>query len=106
MRFARAEGVGVVKTIDIVRAAGFAACVALVLPIPYLNVTSAAAASSSAKATKTASNALASTAPVDVKEPQGTPSVTAADDDKCLRSRKRLWVEGEGWVVRRVTTCF
>lgn len=23
----------------------------------------------------------------------------------CVRSRKRLWVGGEGWVVRRVTTC-
>jgi hypothetical protein len=23
----------------------------------------------------------------------------------CLRSRKKLFVEGEGWIVRRVTTC-
>lgn len=33
---------------------------------------------------------------------------TVADDDastNCNKSRKRLWVEGEGWVVRRVTTC-
>ena len=27
------------------------------------------------------------------------------DEPACERSRKRLWVEGEGWVVRRVTTC-
>ncbi|WP_430911162.1 hypothetical protein [Methylobacterium sp. sgz302541] len=23
----------------------------------------------------------------------------------CNKARRRLWVEGEGWVVRRVTTC-
>jgi hypothetical protein len=41
-----------------------------------------------------------------VKDPQTTSSVSSVADDKCLRSRKRLWVEGEGWVVRRVATCF
>jgi ABC-type amino acid transport substrate-binding protein len=29
----------------------------------------------------------------------------AADDANCTTSRKRLFVEGEGWIVRRVTTC-
>ena len=31
-----------------------------------------------------------------------------ADDDdltNCSRTRRRLWVDGEGWIVRRVTTC-
>ena len=30
-----------------------------------------------------------------------------SDDDgaACTRARRRLWVEGEGWVVRRITTC-
>ncbi|KAB1075801.1 hypothetical protein F6X51_03040 [Methylobacterium planeticum] len=23
----------------------------------------------------------------------------------CSRTRRRLWVEGEGWIVRRITTC-
>ncbi|WP_335645539.1 hypothetical protein [Methylobacterium durans] len=34
-------------------------------------------------------------------------SVTEGEDDtaNCSRSRRRLWVEGEGWIVRRVTTC-
>ncbi|MEA1830995.1 hypothetical protein U8607_02780 [Methylobacterium durans] len=34
-------------------------------------------------------------------------SVTESEDDtaNCSRSRRRLWVEGEGWIVRRVTTC-
>ena len=34
-------------------------------------------------------------------------SVSENEDDtaNCSRSRRRLWVEGEGWVVRRITTC-
>ena len=27
------------------------------------------------------------------------------DAGTCSRLRRRLWVEGEGWIVRRVTTC-
>lgn len=26
-------------------------------------------------------------------------------DAACNRARRRLWIEGEGWVVRRITTC-
>ncbi|WP_298953519.1 hypothetical protein [uncultured Methylobacterium sp.] len=29
----------------------------------------------------------------------------AQDDGNCTTSRKRLWVDSEGWIVRRVTTC-
>jgi hypothetical protein len=29
-----------------------------------------------------------------------------ANDGTCDISRKRLFVEGEGWIVRRVTTCY
>ena len=34
-------------------------------------------------------------------------AVTETDEDpaSCSKSRKRLWIEGEGWVVRKVTTC-
>lgn len=34
-------------------------------------------------------------------------AVTESDDDltNCSRARRRLWVDGEGWIVRRVTTC-
>jgi len=34
-------------------------------------------------------------------------AMTEGDDDltNCSRSRRRLWVDGEGWIVRRVTTC-
>lgn len=29
----------------------------------------------------------------------------ATDDAACSRVRKRLWVDGEGWIVRRVSIC-
>lgn len=33
-------------------------------------------------------------------------SATEGEDDaNCSRIRRRLWVEGEGWIVRRITTC-
>jgi hypothetical protein len=85
------------------RAGGQAACVALLLSFSALGVSTADAASTSARATKVASKLTP--APADAEDPQTTSSV-AVDDDRCQRTRKRLWVEGEGWVVRRVTTCF
>jgi hypothetical protein len=41
-------------------------------------------------------------------EPLATSSIAkVASDDQpaCDRPRRRLWVEGEGWVVRRVSAC-
>lgn len=43
------------------------------------------------------------------KDPETTSSIVSDQDGEglnCDRSRKRLWVEGEGWIVRRVTTCY
>jgi hypothetical protein len=46
-----------------------------------------------------------------MKGDQADASTTTGSVDKdtdaagCLRSRKKLFVEGEGWIVRRVTTC-
>ena len=31
--------------------------------------------------------------------------VSADDDAACSKVRKRLWVDGEGWIVRRVSIC-
>lgn len=41
------------------------------------------------------------------RDPQYTSATGtgAATDEGCLRQRKRLWVEGEGWLVRKVTVC-
>jgi hypothetical protein len=34
-----------------------------------------------------------------------TDTRVAADDAACSKVRKRLWVDGEGWIVRRVSIC-
>ena len=39
-------------------------------------------------------------------DPAETSSVEVDDGKNCDQSRKRLFVEGEGWIVRRVTTCY
>ena len=42
-----------------------------------------------------------------MSEPESTSSVAPSQvDPGCSRARKRLWVEGEGWIVRKVTTCY
>lgn len=50
-----------------------------------------------------------SPAPTKVAEaaPAVQPAAVADEEDNavCNRARRRLWVEGEGWIVRRVTTC-
>jgi hypothetical protein len=52
--------------------------------------------------TKAKVTALASQDP----ETTGSIGEDRAGDLNCARSRKRLWVEGEGWIVRKVTTCY
>lgn len=58
-------------------------------------------------------SAMAAPAPVDrsttkVADAAPVSQLAAADEDEpanCSKSRKRLWVESEGWIVRRVTIC-
>jgi len=40
------------------------------------------------------------------KDPETTSSVQSSGEANCARTRQRLFVEGEGWIVRRVTTCY
>ncbi len=41
------------------------------------------------------------------KDPETTSSIQqGSDSPNCSRSRQRFFVEGEGWIVRRVTTCY
>ena len=40
------------------------------------------------------------------KDPETTSSIQPNTEPNCARSRQRLFVEGEGWIVRRVTTCY
>ncbi|MCJ2090105.1 hypothetical protein MKK88_29575 [Methylobacterium sp. E-005] len=71
--------------------------------------TTALGAASAALLLMTAT-AQASGEPANTKVADAGPQVhaVAADRDdevSCSRARRRLWIEGEGWVVRRITTC-
>jgi hypothetical protein len=56
------------------------------------------------KAIKAATEAKTEVA---AKDPETTGSIQPSDDGlSCSQSRKRLFVEGEGWIVRKVTTCY
>lgn len=39
------------------------------------------------------------------KDVSVTSSIQRTDSDACHVGRRKLWVEGQGWIVRRVTTC-
>ncbi len=57
---------------------------------------------------RSAAPAAAQTTKVADVDPATTSSLAkgAADEEQaCNRPRRRLWVEGEGWVVRRVSAC-
>ena len=92
----------------IVRAGSLAACAIAFLPIFALEAVAAQGAGAPVKAVKPpAAVVSAGAAKTAEQDPQVTSSVERGEvDPGCLRARKRLWVEGEGWVVRRVTTCF
>ena len=64
-----------------------------------------AAPASHAVAAKLPKEAVTS---VSAKDVETTSSVqpTTSSDAHCDISRKRMFVEGEGWIVRRVTTCY
>lgn len=55
-----------------------------------------------------ASAAPATTKVAEATQAQVQPSLavdTSEDQANCSRNRRRLWVDGEGWIVRRITTC-
>ena len=85
----------------VVRQAGMASGVVLILSV-ILAPAAEAASKASVRAVKSAPTAYTST-----KAPTAQAVVVeTAPEPGCSRARKKLWVEGEGWIVRRVTTCF
>ena len=55
--------------------------------------------SASARSDNRTADGLSFTASIQGRSGVGEPP-------NCDRSRRRLFVEGEGWIVRRVTTCY
>ncbi|MBE7249190.1 MAG: hypothetical protein INR63_29980 [Actinomycetospora chiangmaiensis] len=52
-----------------------------------------------------AANDPGETKVAEASTPVHSASVDRDDEATCSRARRRLWIEGEGWVVRRITTC-
>jgi hypothetical protein len=65
---------------------------------------STAAEAQTAKKTRVAAAEVTKTAVAEAPA-EAAPSGPTEDDLACFRPRKRLWVEGEGWIIRRVTVC-
>jgi hypothetical protein len=61
----------------------------------------------SAEAGRTKSTATPAMTPVP-REAEITGSIekSSTPEANCTQSRRRLWIKGEGWIVRRVTTCY
>lgn len=57
-----------------------------------------------AKAKPKAKPPIQAAAPVASAEKPGT-AWTAAESDNCARARRKLWQEGEGWIVKTITVC-
>ena len=73
------------------------AATALALPLLAVGLIAADAAPASDRGVTKVAEATAPVRPAAASEPE--------EDTTCSRARKRLWIEGEGWVVRRITTC-
>lgn len=61
-------------------------------------------ASAEARPTRTASAEPAATEAPSAIRPVAV-TTPAEPQQACGRARRRLWLEGEGWVVRKVPTC-
>ena len=71
-------------------------------PMPADAAPNLAAGAPAAKVVKGVGTAVAAK---DVEE-TGSIKEQDSDDAICSKSRKRLFVEGEGWIVRKLTTCY
>ena len=87
------------------RIAGTGAVALLILAAGLVPANAAAA---KAKVPKSAPTAYASSKSPAVTEPATTSSVSRSEakPSYCQTARRKLFVQDEGWIVRRVTTCF
>jgi hypothetical protein len=84
------------------------ACLALLMGSAVLFIP-LGPAQAAQKAAHPAADLKAASAKLAQAEPAATGSLSKAPADEqpgCDRARRRLWIEGEGWVVRRVSTCY
>jgi hypothetical protein len=84
------------------------ACSALLIGSAVLFIPLGAAQAASQKRPRPADLKMASSKLAQA-EPATTSSLSKVQTDEqlaCDRPRRRLWIEGEGWVVLRVAACY
>ena len=85
------------------------ACFALLIGSAVVMLPLASAEAAPKERARPAASLKAAKSKLADAEPVTTGSIaTPAGDAQpaCDRVRRRLWVEGEGWVVRRVSACY
>ena len=85
-----------------------AACSALLIGSAVLFVPLSSAEAAPRERSRAAADIKMAGSKLAQAEPATTSSISKTVSDEqpvCDRPRRRLWVEGEGWVVRRVSAC-
>jgi hypothetical protein len=83
-----------------------AACSALLIGSAVLLVAPSAAQAAPQERSRAAAAVTMAASKIAQAEPATTGAIGKSDEQPaCDRPRRRLWVEGEGWVVRRVSAC-
>ena len=101
LRYSR-SGAGLAFSTLLIGSALLLASLSAVVAAPAPRSKAQAAAAHSPKAKLAAADALS----VATEGPAATGSTKAGGEEAgCQRSRRKLWVDGEGWIVRRVTFC-
>lgn len=78
---------------------------ALGLAVTASSAEAASVASPERVEAKTLQQTATAVAAKDVEE-TGSIQADARDSSTCIRSRKKMFVESEGWIVRKITTCY
>ncbi len=94
------SGAGLAFSTLLIGSALLLASLSAVVAAPAAPSKTQAAATGSEKAKVAAAAALN----IETDGP-ATGSTKPMEGAGCLRSRRKLWVDGEGWIVRRVTLC-
>ena len=84
------------------------ACTALFVGLAILVAPMTPAAAAPQERARPGADLRAAASKLAQAEPTTTSSLSKVVSDEqpaCDRPRRRLWVEGEGWVVRRVSSC-
>jgi hypothetical protein len=85
-----------------------AACSALLIGSAVLFVPMAPAQAAPQERSRASADLKMAGSKLAQAEPAATSSISKTSSDEqpiCDRPRRRLWVESEGWVVRRVSAC-